>query len=501
MKIPFTNYEMGRERAADVYVDEVVESRNVDVVGIDGIANGHSREMATLPTRSPTETVPTGAVGSDSARSWYADVEAGGPDVNPELMGREKYEVYWEMKLTDPAVRSLVWLYKLPIRSADHGVAPAKNDPHGDEAAATRADFLACQFGLERHNVPLLDLTFDELNQQDLLFLDYGAMGGEINWGDVTTWVDEEGDPHIVRPIARIAPRSAATTRDIEIDERTGRISRARQDVPGAEWIPGDKFFWLINEREGTNWWGQSILRSAYGPWKIKKGLWIATAIGWDRYAVGVPKVRHPPGEEAQRKASEMGRNIRTHERSWVTLPGLAPEQGGEWDVDIMTAATPDPTDLLRYFDYQIAVAGLEQFSQLGTTERGARAVGEVLESPFYEAVQAVADYVRLARMRQVVRRLWDVNFGADVPIPELTVSKIQGKNISVLTRAVADLSAAGFNFTDRDTQNDVRDQLDLRHLPDAAASAIEDLPEDVGVAPASLPGDAVPGEGDSIRP
>jgi hypothetical protein len=503
MRIPGTSLEVALRSSpappAPAAEPEVLDAREDYASGQIGL-----EELALRVERALAEKDPSaGAVGKDGTGSWFNDAMAGGWDTNPELAGRLKYEIYREMRLTDPAVRSLEWMFKLPIRSAAWAITPARNDPDGEDEAARRAEFAEKQFGLGRYfGDGRLDLSWDALNQQDLLYLSYGAQGGELVWADEPEdFVAADGTVYVgKRFLARIAPRVAASVSEIEVDEKTGALTRVRQDIPGLRgdgWIPGDKMIWLVNEQEGGNRWGQSLLRAVYGPWRIKKALMLSAAIGWDRWSVGIPIVRHPPGKKAE--AQEMGRNVRVHERAWVTLEGPPPEQGGDWGLDLLrgTGAISDPTPLLRYYDQQIAVAGLQQFSSLGTTERGSRAVGEVLADPYFLAVQAIADYLREERMRRVLRRLWDVNFGAHVPTPEITVSKIQGRNVAVLARALADLSVAGLSFADRDTQNDVRDLLDLRHLPE-----LEEVPE-AGIAPVPPPAPpgAVPEEGGSIIP
>jgi hypothetical protein len=224
----------------------------------------------------------------------------------------------------------------------------------------------------------------------------------------------------------------------------------------------------------------------------------LSGAISLDRWASPTPIVRHPSGVDAERRAEEIGRNLRVHERAWVTLEGPPPPDG-EWAVDIVstTGSIPDPVNFLRHLDGQIAMSGLQQFSQLGTSERGSRAVGDTLADPFYTAVTALAKQLAEQRMRQVIRRLWDLNFGPEIPIPSIHASKIQGKNIAVLARALADLTSAGLTFADQDTQDDIRDILDLRHLPEAAARAVQQLPGDVGLQPA--PGRVLPVEGGSV--
>lgn len=457
--------------------------------------------LPTLDSAALGNDPPTGARGVDgsSFSSVYAGMLAGGPDTNPDLMGRLKYQAFYEMKTTDGACRSLSWMVKLPIRSAETTIIPAKHDPDGEAAARARADWLAWQFGLERFNGQgRLDLTWDELNEQDLLFLDYGAQGGELVWAKPEVWVDADGDEHVVRPLDRLAPRSAASVYQIKVNPQTGLIDEIRQDLPNAQPIPGNKLYWISNEREGDNLWGVSLLRSAYGPWFIKKNLMVGSAIGYDRFMSGVPWISHPPGK--QREAQQMGEGFTVHEHGYITTEGDAETGTSDWMIRILKAADSiaDPVGFLRYLDAQIAKSGLEQAFDLGNTPNGGRAVGEVLSDPFYLAVQSFARKLCEVRMRRVVRKLWDRNFGLHVPIPEITMSKIQGRNVAVLARALSDLSSAGLNFADRDTQNDVRDILDLRHLPEAARNAITNLPEDVGVTVS--PGATVPTEGGPVR-
>lgn len=492
MRIPLTKFELTRTRkmAADPY-DSVAAGR---ILGVDHLGAGFC--------------------------GGIDEYIAGGPDINPELSGRSKYPVYREMKTSDAAIRSLVYLYKLPIRSAEWSVVPADTDPDGEAAARWRADFAAWQFGLERHKTARLGLSWDQLNEQDLLFLDYGAMGGELIWAVddrgkpvLEPFIDEDGDAHPVRALAMIGPRLAATVEEIEADPYTGKIKRLRQEEAAGEgWIPGTKMTWLVNEKEGDNWFGQSLLRSAYGAWLIKKELIVTGAIAYQRWAMGIPEVRHPSGDQHERRAAAIGRSVSAHERAYLTFEGVPANEGGtgsDWGFTIHSAASSiaDPVNYLRHLDGQIAMTGLQQFSQLGTTERGSRAVGDVLVEPFYLAVQAVAKQMAHERMESVLRRLWDVNFGEHIPTAEFAVSKIQGRNIATLARALADLSTAGLTFTDRDTQDDVRDMLDLRHLPEEqrgpVGEALDQLPEDIGVtnvpSPNGMP--VPPVEGGTILP
>lgn len=442
---------------------------------------------------------PEGVAGKDAAsylEEAAADVQAGGPDVNPALTGRTKYQAYQEMRLSDSAVRSALWTVKLPIRGGAWDVEAASDDP----VDTLIADAAAAQLGL-RGNPGWLDLSWDAQTAQALLFLDWGCMFEEIVWAkDPVEWRDADGDPHLIRPAARLAPRFPATVSRVVADTQTGRIARVEQDLPGAHPIPGEKVIHLALEREGRNWWGTSLLRPMWGPWRLKKALMVGAGIAYDRWASGVPVVRYPAGGSGAVKAQaeQIGRNIRQHERAYVALEGPPPPAGG-WDVSLLRGADAiaDPVPLLNYFNRAIGEAAMQQFTSLGTTERGSRAVGDVLSDPFYQAAAAIAGYLAEERGRQLLRRWVDHNFGEGVDVPRLTVSKLQARSVETLARALAELADAGLNFTDRATQDDIRDQLELPHLPDDVGVEVTPAPWSSPAArrregdPLELPGEA----------
>jgi hypothetical protein len=173
-----------------------------------------------------------------------------------------------------------------------------------------------------------------------------------------------------------------------------------------------------------------------------------------------------------------------------VALEGPPVEKGGQWDFRIENGASTlaDPVNLLRHHDVQIANAGLQGFKELGNTATGSRATADVTQNPYWKAVTAITRQVARARRRYAIRAFVDVNFGAQYKTPELAVSNIEAEDILTLSQIIANLSSANLTFTDRETQNDIRDRLELDRLPDPIAGAIADatnqLPEDVGVAP-----------------
>lgn len=471
------------------------------------------RGYADTPAGAPNDP-PRGEAGAEGEQ-WLDQMLGGGPDVNPELTGRAKHRVYEEMRKTDATVKSTLFMPTLTIRSATWGSEPA------DESPASRAinDLVGQQFGLNGE-LGWLSLSWPKLLEQGLSMLAFGACVEELVWGDVRAWKDADGDEHLIRPLQKVSLRRTATIDSVTF-RPDGSVNQVKQWLPGTRPIPGDKVSHMTFEREGHAWDGVSLLRPAWGAWSLKKFLVVHAGIGWDRFAMGFPVVYHPETPDGEEVAKEIGRSIRAHQRAYARFP-VPPggtKEDSEWALDILNGAgtLADPVSLLRWCSEQIAECGLQHFARQGLGQTGARATAETQADPFYLACQAIADDLRHERMRQVIRRFVLVNFGADAAdrhCPRLSVSKIQPRNVETTSRAISLLAAAGFQLTDRGTQDDVRDLLgfgrlpndldaagvdrallerilgELNLTPDVLAQVVNALPDDVGVARNRVPGE-----------
>lgn len=453
---------------------------------------------------------PGGEAGAD-AESWLNDLLGGGPDVNPELSGRAKFLEYDEMRKTDATVKSVSMFIKLPVRSAVWSLEPANETP----AAHVVRDMVAWNVGLEGQ-LGVMNQSWSRQLDQGLTAVEMGPCFEELIWpelGDLRVWRDADGDEHPVKPLLRLALRPAKSIQRVERNP-DGTIKRVTQSIAGTKPIPGDKLSYFVLEDEAGQWEGASLLRPMWGPWRLKRALMIAAGIGWDRFSMGLPVVHHPDTAEGEERAKAIGRSIRGHQRAYVRFPvpqGMTKEES-EWALEIVNGAQTlaDPTPLLKWFCDQIAEAGLQQFARQGMGETGARATAEVQVDPYFLAVQTIANDLARERTRQVFRKIVEVNFGreaADTLTPKLTVSRIQARNVTVVAQAMSLLNAIGFSFTDRDTQDDVRELLGLKQLPDdlesmgidrerlrqilagagldetQLAEIVNSLPDDIGVA------------------
>lgn len=420
-------------------------------------------QAAHLPERRERD-FPSAVESGREGEGWMLGIA----DPNPEMQSQLRYAVYRDMR-SDAACRSALWMFKFPARGGQWEIRPGANGESTDPVDLAVAQFFREQFGIEGET-GWMDRPWSGQLNLPLLMLDNGAMFGELIDGEPRLWRDPSGDEHLVLPLAQIAPRYPSTLDPLDgIKVKAGRITELRQSVIGARPIPGERVVPFVLEREGSEphaWLGTSLLRAMVGPWKLKKTLMLSAAIGWDRFSSGFPEIRYPvnAGAAAEEKARRIGRSIRSDAQQYVVFEG-SEDQG--WLFKLHQAQMNDPTAILRFFNEEIAQAGMQNFMRLGTTASGSRALGEVLIGPFYLALESFAAEIAETYQHYVMRRLVDINFGERVETPQLRVSKLRADDLETMAKVLPDLTAAGLSFTDHDTQNALRERLRLPMLPD----------------------------------
>lgn len=402
-------------------------------------------------------------------------------DDNPELAGSIRYRTYDRMWISDVLVRSLAQLVPQPIIAANWRIMPVDEgrDPVDRIVAAACEE----QLGLGDRDGFLLE-TWEAALGQSMMCLTYGSMAAELVWGEAMTWTPEDGAGRLLMPIRRLAPRWPHT-----IDPDLGyhapppgsrlRVERIKQELVEEE-IPGDKILLHVLNPAAGRFVGSAMIRPCYGPWTIKQAAIVTWAIGFDRFAVGIPLIMHPDGE--QRAAHALGRSLRSHERAVVTLPDIPGDGASKWQVSLLNGASTlaDPIPMLNFLNHEIADAGLTGWSRLGTTATGSRAVGEVQVEPFYLAEQALANQLANDYQDQVLARFVAVNFGSDVRVPKLVCEDIREEAVGDVIRQVRDLSDAGIDMGDLETANWLRRKI--------KAPEVDEVPKKEGTAPFGFP-------------
>ena len=356
-------------------------------------------------------------------------------DYNSEFNGKSAIDKYEEMRKTDATVNATINAIKLPILQAEYFVMPVDaNDPKSVE----QAEFV-------RKNLDGIDGGFrnwlNEATNYKVFGFYYFEKVYRIKDGKVFLW--------------KLAPRlpSAHAKWEMESDRKTPGITQLLPTPPqGSEnestsrEIPMSKLVLLTNNREGDNFEGVSILRSAYKHWYIKDLLYKIDGIKHERGA-GILMIRTPDGnsEEDIAKAEELGTRFKVNENAFIVVPG-SKESG--WEVDLMTKGIADQTTALlesvKHHDRAISANILAQFIDLGSSGAGSYALSKDQTDFFTLSLQSSADYIAECLTKQLIEELVIMNFGEQEEYPRFVFGQIGSIDYKEMSEALEKLVATG---------------------------------------------------------
>lgn len=414
----------------------------------------------------PAITAEVGYQTSGSA-FWQAP---GDDEQTPELRWPRSVEVYDAMRRQDAQVMSVLRAVTLPIRRTQWRIDPAGARPEV-------AQFLAEDLGL-----PLVGadpnaappprtrdrFSFAEHLRLALLMLPFGH-----SFFEQVYRIDASGMARL-RKLGWRPPRTIARV-DVAAD---GGLISITQGGSSAKAINVDRLVAYVNDREGGNWLGQSLLRPAYKFWLLKDRLLRVQAQTVDRNGMGVPvyegadfsAVQDP---EARAKLEKddldaglaMTKAFRSGDNAGAAVP-----HGAKLTLQGVTGTLPNADDPIRYYDEQIARAVLAHFLNLGT-ETGSWALGSTFADFFTLSLQAVAEAFRDTFNAHVVEDWVDVNYGPDEPAPRLVFEEI-GSRSPATAEAIKALIECGALVPDAELEAFLRQQYGI---PAAKARAASD--------------------------
>lgn len=182
------------------------------------------------------------------------------------------------------------------------------------------------------------------------------------------------------------------------------------------------RLIYYTREREGSNYFGQSLLRPCYAPWLIKNELMRVHAESIRRFGMGVPEVQAPAGATPAQitEAERLAAGIRAGRRSGVGLPN-----GFTYALRGMTGTVPDALAFITYLDRVCTRATLTSILDMATAEKGNRSLGETVMALMVMAQQEDAKAKCLTGIEQIVIPLVDANWGEDEAAPRICVSQV----------------------------------------------------------------------------
>jgi hypothetical protein len=384
-------------------------------------------------------------------------------EYNPQLQGIQGIKVYDEMRKSDGTVRAAMLVTTLPIRRAEWFINAASDEPQDEEIKNFVGHALFDW---------IEDMSWDDILRQALLMCDYGVMLFEKVYGI------KEHDGKTYVTLKKLAPRLPKSILMWELTDHTFGIQQIRQDGVLAQ-IPGSKLVIFVNEREGDNWWGNSMLRSAYKHWYYKNNFYKIDAIAFERQGLGIPKITMPMGytESDEKKAVQAMQNLRANEDAFLLLPN-----GYEAEfMDMGAKSTRDPETSINHHNKEILMSVLAQFLELGANSKssGSRALSQDHSDLFLKGIEAIANNVISVINKTLIPELVDLNFNDVKQYPVLDFSGIRKIDMTEFGTAFAQLVTAGALTPTDDDQQYLRAAFGLPPRSQADVDAQNDEEDD----------------------
>jgi SPP1 gp7 family putative phage head morphogenesis protein len=371
-------------------------------------------------------------------------------DYLEELNGPDRADVYERMRRGDGQVQKILGVIKGPIKGARFEFEPSGDtEKHKKAAEFTKWNWL---------NNPFID--FDLFVNEQLTNLDFGCAVHEY----IHTYHEhkEFGKVHI---LGGLGFRKQSTIYEWIVKGSSGLIE-IHQIVDGdtidpetySAIIPADRLLVNVNNQEGDNFEGISLLRGAYGSWFRKNTYLKLIAIGMEKAAIGTPVGSYPNGVEGKGELEEfkltLG-NLATNEQNYVVKPK-------DYEIEIVSN-TFEAEKMLKnveYEDAQIAGAALVSFLELGKSG-GAYALSNDLSDIALLATRFVGDSIARI-MCKPTRELCAMNFGDPELAPHIHVVGIDKKAGKEFAEVITSFIDSGAIRVDNTLESFIRKSADL---------------------------------------
>ncbi|ANU79607.1 portal protein [Arthrobacter phage EdgarPoe] len=417
------------------------------------------------------KTAPTSAIGHPGGfrPSWRPGApnifEVDPFELTPELLWPQSVMVYDQMQKSDTQIGGTLRAMTLPILSANwdfdtEGVRP-------EVEALCRTELGIQKGGEARRRRRRQGIDWVEHCRQALKSIWYGHMPFEQIYevGPAAPGQEATGLEQVVH-LRKLDPRPPRTLTEIRVAADGGLAGIAQVPIelsPGVykdRFIPVDRLVMYVNDRDGADWTGNSVLRQIYKNWYIKDMLIRLSAQIVERNGMGVPVMDFDESVEgATRAAAEQA--VQDF-RSGATA-GLVKPKGVSFELIGVNGSTVDPIPHINMHDQAIAKGALAMFMDLGH-DAGARSLGDTFVDFFTDSLQAVADSIAQTATEHIVRDLVEWNYGKDEPYPVLTPGELKN-NKNVTAQTLTTLATAGIITPDGKLEKHVRTSL---NLPDA---------------------------------
>jgi len=251
--------------------------------------------------------------------------------------------------------------------------------------------------------------------------------------------------------------------------------------------IEADRIVRFTTGQRGGDFTGTPILRSAYGPWKLKNAFQQFEAVGFERTAVGTPVLtaaENATDDELDAAASIL-ENMRSMAKGWAAFPygyTFKWEGAGESDVANLNIA-------IERCNTDFAVNVSAGFTRLGLTGPGSYALGTTQAGQYHMSTVRHAALVSIVMTLGLdgwspAQRILEANYGPGVPIPMLEARNLPTKDIKTTLSLLFQGVQQGVVIPDDELESETRDMLDVGQA-DPTTSRKKSQPQKFNLTPA----------------
>lgn len=374
----------------------------------------------------------------------------------PELEGKRALEVYKEMGDNDVTCSTILYAIDKLCRKVSWRAEPASSAPFDQESA----DYL-------EENIHDMEDTWTDTVAEFLSMLQYGYslhslvfkrrmgyLGGDVDPARNSKYSDGRVG------LLGMPIRAQDTIYRWDIDLR-GRLLGAVQLAPPLwrdVYLDMKKCVLMRTIKHKGNPEGRSILRGAYKPFYMKRGIENIEAVGAERNAAGIPFASvppnilnaHTPGDKAiLAGVKKVVTGVRQDEQAGIIFPMVRDDKGNPlYDFKLLTSGGPgiDMDKIIQRYDQAIARSVMASFLFLGqgSSASGSWAMHTDMTQLFAESISVYLDIIAETLNRVMVPLLFRMNTFRYSDYPKLVPGAIAKRDIKELGAFLQTLSAAG---------------------------------------------------------
>lgn len=235
------------------------------------------------------------------------------------------------------------------------------------------------------------------------------------------------------RPAWSISKYNQSKRNPLNLSSIEQYIGGSDAQKSGERKIPAERLLRWTHEQEDANFHGRSVLRSAYGPWKMKVALQVLAMIKAEKCSVPLPTIELPEDATSEdlEVCEKILRDLRSNQKGYAIFPS-----GYKFSYETVDSNSGvDLEALIEMCNKAIATNILAQFQLLGVSSgNGSFALASTQESQFHQSIESSARFVASVFNsyqdgHNILDRLVKINYGLDAQSPKLVFRNLPTKD------------------------------------------------------------------------